>query len=747
MDESLREKLVPSLLVSLFFSLTLFVFGPAHLYFTNIEEFSSSFFELSPVFIALSASCALLTTMLLVFLRNSIYQKALSVMLVVSFLLWFQGNVLVWQYGELDGREIDWATGTLRGLIDGGIWISLLVAALVAARHICRFAKQVGIAFIAIQLASVSISAYTAPDAPHSSGESRVSVENISEFSPRRNVILLVLDSFQTDVFHEIINREPYYRDMFDGFTYYVDALAGFSKTYSTVPLILTGRYYENTVPIREFIKEAFLGDSLPKVLKTNGYRVDIVGNSEYLNKSIYVDETIASNYVELERTLGRSVSLKEAAFLVDLTMFRCLPHFLKKYVHNNYSWFVSNLSLTGIGGGLPAGPHRDAIEFMKRLAKNANADSESSTFKYIHLFPPHHPVIFNEHLEYVDVRFTRENYKLQAKGTLELVRSLMEALKRIDVYDDTLILIIADTGWGHKVNTAASGRSRGSEDEPWLDDFLKGRALPVFLVKPLGSRGMLKISAAPVSVGDISKTVISQLGIKAEIPGTSIFDINASDVRERRFLYHWGGGNVREGYMPTMREFVVSGFSWFDKSWRLGFRIYTPDGIRQSPPQDLQTGLKIRFGNDGNYLIYQGSGWSYPEEGVTRTDQKIASLMIPIVKTDSDVELEAIFEPFIIPGKVDRQRVEVVVNGKRIDNWECTALESARAGRGLSGRIVKRTATIPSYLTADPIMTITFLLPDAISPASFRGYRDRRMSSLAMHSITLSAPKAGSDT
>jgi hypothetical protein len=31
-----------------------------------------------------------------------------SMLTMAGFLMWLQGNILVWQYGVLDGKDIDW---------------------------------------------------------------------------------------------------------------------------------------------------------------------------------------------------------------------------------------------------------------------------------------------------------------------------------------------------------------------------------------------------------------------------------------------------------------------------------------------------------------------------------------------------------------------------------------------------------------------------------------------------------------
>jgi len=248
--DALREKIVTSLCVSAFLAFTLLFFGPTHLYFTNILECSSSAWEVTPLFFVLSLCCTLLLTILLALLRTPIYQRAISFFLFLSFLLWLQGNLLVWDYGLLDGRSIDWDANRVYGLVDNAIWIALLILAVAAAGHTWRIARRASVVFLVVQLFSTAVVAIQTPDAFHPHKELIEDKESIFEFSAEKNVMILVLDTFQGDIFQEIIKENPEYKDLFDGFTYYRNALGGFPTTYGSVALILTGRYYENSVPI-----------------------------------------------------------------------------------------------------------------------------------------------------------------------------------------------------------------------------------------------------------------------------------------------------------------------------------------------------------------------------------------------------------------------------------------------------------------------------------------------------------------
>jgi len=727
-DKKAGNNIIASLCVSTFFGATLFFFGPAHLYFSNILEYSSSFSEVVPFFIVASAVAIVLTTVVLLSLPYLAYEKAVSLLLVLALLLWFQGNVLVWDYGLLDGRAIDWKAYITRGIIDGAVWLVFIVVGFVAANPLGKVARQVSVAFVMVQLISVLIVALRAPDASRLREKSSEEFASIYKFSPERNVMILVLDAFQGDIFQEIINESSHYRDIFEGFTYYRNALSGYSHTSCSVALILTGRYFENTVPMAEFLRKAFLTKSIPRILTRNGYQVDLLGGGS----KVYPAKKVVSNSASIKALAGENVRLREATNILDVTLFRYFPHVMKKYIYNEQAWLLGGLGLEKALGELPAGGHRDSIEFMKKMAHQAKASSNRYTFKYIHLTIPHGPMMVNEQLKYERLAHNRHDYKRQSKAALELAKMLINALKQIGVYENTMIFVIADHGDGIEIIMEdGDQRQDGGSGLP-IRAWLKSRALPLFLVKPFTSTGDMKISDAPVSLADISKTIISELGLRDEIPGVSVFEIDESDIRERRYLDHESGRGLRQHYeFPPLKEYIISGYCWNDESWQQTCKLYTSQGVKDISPEKYQYGTYIHFGRDRNYQKYQGIGWSYPEDGFTWTDGKKATLLLPICKTESDVVLKAKLRPHLVFGGLDEQRVKISVHdGKKrrpVGEWVMTKDE-----------LKEQAILIPSdYMTRD-IAKIFFELPDAVSPVELGIGSDPRRLGICMYSIVL---------
>ena len=109
----------------LILALLLFTVGvslPAVLYFNNAKEFSITLADLLWVSVPAFLVCLAIGAALvwaLPFLRRP---RPVALLFVATLLLWFHGNVVVWQYGPLDGRAIDWNLHRQKGVIDAGLW-------------------------------------------------------------------------------------------------------------------------------------------------------------------------------------------------------------------------------------------------------------------------------------------------------------------------------------------------------------------------------------------------------------------------------------------------------------------------------------------------------------------------------------------------------------------------------------------------------------------------------------------------
>jgi len=561
-----QDKTISAIAVSAFFVLTALVFAPGHLFLTNAGEFNATYLELLrrsllfalPVFIVLAVALTFLTE------QHGVHEKVIALVLMVSFLLWLQGNYLVWNYGVLTGSEIEFSTLFL--ILDSLIWITLVSLALLKSASIYRHARFVSGVFVLVQLVAIFVLAHDQPDL---SDLKRYTLDSSNRFtfSQDRNVIVLVLDTVQSDVFEKIVNEDASYRNMFGGFTYYRDALGGFATTKGAVPNILTGQYYDNSIPYTEFIKSAYLSStSLPKGLLEAGYEVHYFGSSQ----PIYLDEGVATNLMR-----RRWIDASTLRSIYDVTLFRYAPDVLKRYIYRDGRWLLSATVSRGQSGvesddspGTSPGELETQFDpearmlsdvaFVRDMMTRSTAVEGISIFKYYHLTGAHPPYLLNERLEYGKMTGL-DGYESAVKASLQIANHFLNQLKKLNVYDNSMIFIVGDHG-----RTSTVLRQE--------------EANPLFLVKRPGDHDAMVISDAPVCLSDIPATVFAELDIHGDYTGMDILDVKESDSRERRyFYYNWftlGFSQWQVDSLPPIDQYVVRGPVLSSDSWQFVRRL-----------------------------------------------------------------------------------------------------------------------------------------------------------------------------
>jgi Sulfatase len=559
----------------------LFLFVPCTLYFGNSGEFVTPVWSILEVYFYL----ALLVVGLLIFLRgllSSEYQRRYAVLIaVVGLLLWLQGNVFVWEYGLLDGQSIDWNHKVWRGWIDIGAWSSVILLSSIFYRVVEKPVIHIAFSVFFLQLVLLVFSSYQNADVLLKKMEASTSVDalrEIHQFSSAQNVLLILLDSFQADVFKEIISHKTegdQYQSALDGFVFFKENMGVFPGTYMSVPAILSGEIYRNHIPKGEFIKAVYGGKTILNSAFESGYEIDLVGegsminmytNGRYTNAHILVD-----NYHVTEQEYEQS----DTAKLLDLTLFRLAPHFLKKYVYNEQRWLVRPFFLNAEYQQFQYFAH---TAFLNKLIQNMSVDRTAPVFKFFHLMITHSPMVVNRECDYAGGTLprNRKTVTAQSKCSLGTVIKLFDKMKELGIYDDSLIILMADHG-GHLQpyrfkNTTIDPDSNAISIDPWT----MAMATPLMSIKAPGASGTLKISTALTSLLDTPDTISSILNLDERFGGRSVLELGPLEPRERRnYFYEWERDDWESDYNGPIREFIING-SLYDGNWRFG-KLFLP--------------------------------------------------------------------------------------------------------------------------------------------------------------------------
>src|SRR5918994_1947427 len=292
MIESRLRRFLTVLFPALLLPLQLLLFGPYTIYSGNVQEFSAPFWSLvvhlAPMIAAVAGALALLG----ILLPAKLFQHYVVALVGVGITLWAQGNLMVGDYGVLNGQDLDWSGHAWRNGYELILWFAVPVVSLIFARKMFSTAVFASQVLIALQ---VALLAYTAAQAdPEARARWEGPPEAIFELSSKQNVFHFVLDGFQSDTFHDILKADRAEIDrQYSGFTFFKNHMGAFPTTIVSIPAMLTGSAYRNQEPMRRFIAKEFKRASIFRVMRDQGYQVDAVSGLTY-------DKPSATNYYRM---------------------------------------------------------------------------------------------------------------------------------------------------------------------------------------------------------------------------------------------------------------------------------------------------------------------------------------------------------------------------------------------------------------------------------------------------------------
>lgn len=665
------RKLASSLLPALALTSLVFLFLPLHLYQGNADEFEVPFLTILRVFAVPALALMIVLGGLAFALRGKAHRRVVALLFALASLVWIQGFFLVWKYGLLDGQGIRWYKYPWQGWVDGSVWLAVLVLAVIFFKPVHKIAAQGSIALLTVLLVS-SFLTDVRQLKPSRAMEKRRDLAtpqpSLFEFSPELNVIQFVLDGFQSDFFKEMAagERERYDR-VFDGFTFFVDAIGAYPTTEMSIPAFLSGSLYRNDLPAKRFLTGVFRGKTISNILFNEGYQVDFIGGPGLR----YFKNADSTNFYNIAVPYGGTYEQRErfsAAVLLDLVLFRAAPHVLKRSVYHDQHWLFQRLvSANGERRELRYFSHK---AFMDDLVRRMRAAAGKPVYKYIHLMTPHPPILVNENCVFQpDLPLTRETRKAQARCALEPFMSFLGRLKDLGIYDSSLIILQADHGAAQMVGmekTQADAAPMMIADDSSLSS-MAGMALSLLAVKPPGSRGPLMTSPAQVSLTDLPATIGALLHLRTAFDGRSVFEVGPKETRKRAFFYYvWQDANWQKDYFDRLDEFVVEGSALDKASWSYLRTYHSPQssykknrivfGTADSGPfKQFGWGLNMidsENGNSYNWALGRSASvfLSLPKNGAGRLTARMKS------------------HPFDGP-----QLITVKVDGQEAGRWELT--------------------------------------------------------------------------
>jgi hypothetical protein len=559
-------------------------------------------------------------------------ETATAAVLAAGALAYLETTLLAGRIGPLTGAEPDWAA--LRPLM-----VVEIAALLAAAWAVARPGPRRWLVRRAVPVALVLVVASAANVAPalraHNQREARPSAftftgAGLLDLSAEGNVVIVVLDSFQSDVFAGLAAADPGRRAALDGFTYFPDATSSFPRTNGSMPALLTGRVYDNSAPYLRWLDGAYREGSVLRALKRRGHDVRI---HSFTPVPYVAHPDVADNLASTDD--GKAIAgarRREQALLLDLLMFRTAPTPLRPWVYNHGRF---RLSARGAAAAVPGDPYPldDAtrvlsagngfadLEFADRVRAYLNATSPAPAVRVYHLGSPHAPFHLGEDMSYAAERpYTPESYRAQAAGALGILEVLLVRMQELGVYDNSLVMVLADHGDGDMpalgIDTAALAALGWPGDIPTVDPVrdhtLVQGGIPLVLVKAPGARGALQVSTTPVALTDVPATIADVLDLPAAVAagGRSMLAPPPAEPRRRLHRHYAFSGHGHSDYMLPMTEYAIDGFAWNPRSW-------SPTGrdLGRTALDGASGAGMVILGEGGNLDAAGARGWSAPAE------------------------------------------------------------------------------------------------------------------------------------
>jgi hypothetical protein len=589
----LKDVVAPALLVVL----PLCLFGPYTIFSGNEAEFSAPFWVLvRPLLFAGVGIAATLIVVGLV-LPLELFRSYVVLLFSVGLVIWIQGNLLVADYGAFTGSAIDWTTESWRNPYEIALWIAVPVLSVAAAKYVVRVAPFASGVLAALQAAALITSVVRADSATPARWQGPT--ESMFELSRTRNVLHIVLDAFQADVFGEILAEErPLLDRSLSGAVFFANHTGAFPTTIASMPAMLTGKVYRNDRPLQRYMRDILKEASIFKSLRASGYRVDAASG-------MYHGSEAATNYVRLQRPY---VSYDEyiqftAWQLADLSLFRHAPHILRPLIHNDESWRLQ--AVFGPGDTSTRRHHSvNGAVVLYEFAKNMRPTTDEPVSKYIHVGIPHRPVVVNGNCEFIGVvRATRAAYKEQARCALKRVAQILDRLKDAGVYDKTFVVISSDHGIGSAPPQFVNNRKTPMGEVARI----AGNAMALLVVKPLNSNGPVRVSRAPTTITDIPATILHGVGVAQNLPGEPALKLPEDAARVRPWaFYDWERDDWGQNYFPTLDIIEINGPVLDGNNWTLTDTLYEPNAGEAARTRGLYDVHRSRSG-----VEYR---WSMPD-------------------------------------------------------------------------------------------------------------------------------------
>ena len=537
---------------ALFTGSVVFVQLPIGLWAGNAAEFQSSPWWLLALGVAAVVVTVACSICLLWLLPPESRRVAASAFCAVGLIAWIQGNFLVGGMTTLSGQRapVEFASGH-----PALTMLAAVVAWAVIGLGVWRAPR---VALVGLAVLTTGLYATTIVALAISPVRRRVhpvaTAASIFRFSSRENVLVVLLDGLESRVARQVFWQSPAIARAFDGFRLYPDTAGVAPTTFLSLPAIHSGTIYSPALTPAEYFVDAIQQHSFMNRFADAGFDTVLLNPVQDVCPARVRVCTAASQVL---RSAGARLR-RECLQLLDLSLFRASPAWLKRRIYNDGEWLTA--------GGMDV-PYEiaqvvEGNELFEQLSVRLSVDDGAPALKFVHSLSTHTPYVLTDDCRTV-APTSLDHLLPQARCGLLAVASLLNRLKDAGSYDNTLIVVMAD----HGINPGVYGRTTSDAlGKGW--QHLAGAANPIFLMKPQRRRGDLTEVSDAVHVPDLGAMLCAQ--IRSCRGSAPMADVERVTTRPRRFYdYDWRDEFWRSRTVANLTSYEIRGPVWKRSSWQ----------------------------------------------------------------------------------------------------------------------------------------------------------------------------------
>ena len=410
-----------------------------------------------------------------------------------------------------------------------------------------------------------------------------------------KNIVVIFLDAMNGGYVPRLMEEIPEVMEKYKGFVWYPNALTISDRTPTSVSAMYGGWSYspleinkgKSKKTLIDIISESY--EVLPNLLKEKNYVTSYTnpefymspnGDVDVLNKKGIIagfnrDYIPYWNYKnresqESDNTTANNMPIR---LITMISLFKVSPFLLKPIIYDDGDWLIIEKDEIINKGYRFALEHWAFLDLMKDVS---NADENNNAFKYFHNNITHPPFAMSRdgillRDEYPDPssRSDRlgDNAYFSYKAAFEAISRWMDWLKKEEIYDNTMIILVSDHGFDNIKNPMLPDDFKIDG----INDKSLKSAQVLFMVKKFNSNEDIKTDWRLMSNADVPALICNAAGISNTNVGE---DPTLGEAWKNRVLDTMSSSEwrwlelVRHTYYNIYWQYKVKNNFFDDKNW-----------------------------------------------------------------------------------------------------------------------------------------------------------------------------------